>query len=98
MVYQNLITNLNALVADIDSPGTLGWIRDECIYLVLGFAAKRTSDFILFVALAEHDPRMPGERRKSGFAKVLIGLLIGARLPFQRSHRKILRLACRTFH
>ena len=85
VVYQDPVTDLDAFITDVHPPGSIRRIRDECIYLVLGFAAKRTSDFILFVALGKHDPSMPREWWKSRFAKVLISLLIGVRLPFQRS-------------
>jgi hypothetical protein len=62
MVHQDLIANLDAFVADIHSRGTLSRIRDECLYLVLRFAAKRTSEDLVLVALGKHDPSMPGER------------------------------------
>jgi len=75
VLFQDRIANLDALVADTDAVGTLRRIRDQGVYLVLGLAAKRTSDFILVVALGEHDPSMPGERRKSRFAKVQLALL-----------------------
>jgi hypothetical protein len=73
VVYQDPTTNLDTFIADINATGTVRRIRDECIYLVLSFAAKRTSDFILVVALGKHDPSMARERRKSRFAKVEVG-------------------------
>jgi hypothetical protein len=90
VVYQDPVTDLDTFVTDINATGTVRRIRDECIYLVLGFAAKRTSDFILFVALAEHDPSMPRARRKSRCAKVEVGLLIEVRLCGVGADRKML--------
>jgi hypothetical protein len=60
--------------------------------LVLRFAAKRTSDFILFVALAEHDPSMPRGRRKSRSAKVEVGPAHRAKAWVSTKHQKMLRL------
>ena len=49
-------------------------IGDECLYLVLVFAAKRTSeDFNDLAALAQHDPSMARARWKSRSAKVQRG-------------------------
>jgi hypothetical protein len=58
--------------------------------LVLRFAAKRTSDFILFVALAEHDPSMPRGRRKSRSAKVEVGPAHRAKASVSMEYRKTL--------
>jgi hypothetical protein len=55
VVHQDLITNFDAFVADINVTGTLSRIRDECLYLVLGLAAKRTSEDFILVALGEHE-------------------------------------------
>jgi hypothetical protein len=49
-------------------------IGDECLYLVLVFAAKRTSeDFNHLAALAKHDPSMARGLWKSRSAKVQRG-------------------------
>jgi hypothetical protein len=79
VVYQDLIADLNAVVADIHSTGTLRRIRDEGVYLVLSFAAKRTSEDFILVALGEHKSSMPRERWKSRCAKVQMALLIDLR-------------------
>jgi hypothetical protein len=69
VLFQDRIANGDALVADDHT--AIGRIRDQGVYLVLSFATKRTSeDFILFVALGEHDPSMPREWWKSRSAKV----------------------------
>jgi hypothetical protein len=57
VIFQNRITHFDALVADMHPLEMLRRICDECIYLILASAAKRTSeDFRIFAALAEHDP------------------------------------------
>jgi hypothetical protein len=46
-------------------------VGDESVYLILASAAERTSeDFLVFAALAKHDPSMAWQRWKSRFAKV----------------------------
>jgi hypothetical protein len=92
VVFQDRIADGDTFVADTDAVGTLRWIRDQGVDLVLRFAAKRTSDFILFVALAEHDPSMPRDRRKSRFAKVEVGAANQAKASVSTEHRKMLRL------
>jgi hypothetical protein len=75
VVYQDPITNLDTFVTDINATGTVRRIRDECLYLVLGLAAKRTFEDLILVALEKHKSSMPRERRKSRFAKVQMALL-----------------------
>jgi hypothetical protein len=59
VLFQDRIANGDALVADEDALGALGWIGDQCVNLILGSAAKRTSgDFLSYATLAEHDPSM----------------------------------------
>jgi len=58
----------------------------------LSLAAKRTSDFILVVALGEHKPSMAGERWKSRSAKVEVGAAHRAKASISAEHRKMLRL------
>jgi hypothetical protein len=89
VVYQDPITNLDTFIANVDPPGSLRRIRDECVYMVLSFTAKRTSEDFILVALAEHDPSMARERRKSRSAKVL---LIKLTFTVAAEHRKMLRL------
>ena len=73
VVYQDGIANFDAFVADTCAIGTLRRSRDECIHLVLGFAAKRTPGDFILVALGKHKPIMPTHRRKSRSVKVQIG-------------------------
>src|SRR5437773_11566625 len=68
VVYQDGIANFDAFVADTCAIGTLRRSRDECIHLVLGFAAKRTpGNFILLVALGKHKPRIGTDESSYGF-------------------------------
>jgi hypothetical protein len=87
VLFQDRDAHFDALVADIHAAGTLGRIGNECVYLVLGFAAKRTSeDFILLVAFEKHESSMAGERPKSRSAKVQPGATLRAKVMwFQRS-------------
>ena len=95
VVHQDGIANLDTFVADIHPPGTLRRIRDECIHLVLGFAAKRTSEDFILAALEKHKPIMPRERRKSRSAKVQIRLLIELVLYGFNEDRKMLPLSAK---
>jgi hypothetical protein len=59
VLFQDRIASGDALVADEDAVGTVGWIGDQRVNLILASAAKRTSgDFLLMAWLAEHDPSM----------------------------------------
>jgi hypothetical protein len=74
VVSEDRIADNDALVADVGAAGKLRWIGNERIYVVFGFAAKRTpEDLIVLAALENHESSMPGQRQKSRCAKVQIG-------------------------
>jgi hypothetical protein len=59
VLFQDRIASGDALVADKDAVGALGWIGDQCVNLILGSAAERTSgNFLIYAPLAEHAPSM----------------------------------------
>jgi hypothetical protein len=91
VIFQNRIAHFDALIADMYAPEMLRRVGDECVYLVLASAAERTSeDFLVFAALAEHDPSMARGRWKSRFAKVQWAMLTGLRFSVSTTHRKML--------
>jgi hypothetical protein len=74
VLFQDRIASGDALVADEDALGALGWIGDQCVNLILAFAAKRTSgDFLLRAWLAEHDPSMAKRAAEVQDPQVQIG-------------------------
>jgi hypothetical protein len=59
VLFQDRIASGDALAADEDPLGALGWIGDQCVNLLLGSAAERTSrNFLSYATLAEHSPSM----------------------------------------
>ncbi len=61
--YQESLAHLDTLTTDIHPLGAVRPTYDECLYLMLGLAAKRTSgDFISRVGLVEHGSSMPSWR------------------------------------
>jgi hypothetical protein len=70
VLFQDRIANSDALVADEHM--AIGRIRDEGVYLVLSSTAKRTSGHFI-LALAEHDPSMARDWRKSRCLKFTVG-------------------------
>jgi hypothetical protein len=59
VLIQNRIANDDALVADEDAARAFGRICDQCVNLVLAFAAERTSgNSLSYAPLAEHDSSM----------------------------------------
>src|SRR5260370_34081701 len=90
VLFQDRIASGDALVADEHT--AIGRIRDQRVYLVLRFAAKRTSEDFILMALAEHDPSMPGVQRKSRSAKVSNRPARWAKASVSAKHRKMLRL------
>jgi hypothetical protein len=77
--FQGRNAGFDAAVANMHALGRLRWIRDEHFYLVLGLAAKRTSEDFILAALEKHKSSMAGQCRKSRFAKVQSALLVWRR-------------------
>jgi len=91
VLFQDRIADRDAYAADTDAVGRLRWIRDKYVYLVLGLAAKRTSeDYILLAALEKHESSMASERRKSRFAKVESAADLAEAFRFQQSIQRLL--------
>jgi hypothetical protein len=59
VIFQNRIAHFDALIADMHAPEMFHRVSNKRVYLILASAAERTSeDFLVFAALAEHDPSM----------------------------------------